>query len=64
MMIPTAIGPVDREDLVVTFEITEEEHNFIIHCIWKKDDQLVRKDVWVNAKHGLDLGLGQGQIGG
>lgn len=63
-MIPTIVGPVKREDLSVTFEITEEENNFIVHCIWKKDGDLVRKDVWVNAKHGIDLISEQGQIGG
>jgi len=64
MKIPTSEGLIERSDLKVLFDIAENETAFNVTCKWMYEDKLVRQDVWVNLKHGLNALAEQGTVGG
>lgn len=58
MKIQTTAGLIDRERLIVSDEITNEENARVTATVWRLDSMdgnVVRRDVWVNAYRGLEM---------
>jgi len=55
MKVWTTKGEIDRDELVVTDEITEEDNARVFATSWHHNGELVRRDVNVNILRGLEL---------
>jgi hypothetical protein len=64
--IQTKDGLIDEADLTKEFIQSEDDAAVCVAIEWrhKESGELLRRDVWVNAKRGLEMGVTPGAPGG
>jgi len=55
----TTQGLIDRARLERTVHCTDEPGKVIVAVEWRLNDELVRRDVWVNVLRGVEISVGE-----